>query len=137
MKLIVCGKVGEEVQNKEECQILGEVSDNDLVLTYQKCDVVIVPTYLGSGLKIKLIEALSYGKPVVTTSLGATGLTGKMRDAINIGENDEKFGKIILELLNNDSTYNNCLQKIESALLQYNEQNMNAIKEIFSSKEAL
>ena len=135
--LIVCGKVGEEVQNKEKCQILGEISDNDLILNYQKSDVVIVPTYLGSGLKIKLIEALSYGKPVVTTKLGAAGLTGKMRDAINIGENDEKFGKIILELLKNDSAYNNCLQKIESSLLQYNEQNMNAIKEIFSSKEEL
>ena len=40
---------------------------------YQSAKVVIVPLITGAGLKGKLAEALSYGVPTVTTSIGAEG----------------------------------------------------------------
>lgn len=41
---------------------------------YQDCDVVICPILFGGGTRIKVLEAMAYGRPVVATSLGAEGL---------------------------------------------------------------
>lgn len=34
----------------------------------------VVPVFAGSGIKIKVVEAMAYGKPVITTKVGAAGL---------------------------------------------------------------
>ncbi|MFT8247079.1 glycosyltransferase family 4 protein [Roseomonas sp. BN140053] len=41
---------------------------------YESCDVVIVPILYGSGTRIKILEAMAYGRPVVSTPLGAEGM---------------------------------------------------------------
>ena len=42
---------------------------------YQACDVVIAPILFGSGTRIKILEAMAYGRPVVSTSMGAEGMS--------------------------------------------------------------
>jgi len=65
----VCGRV-------ESCSAgvtqLGFVEDP--VDFYKQVDVVIVPLLVGTGLKIKTVEALAFGKPVVSTRVGFEGL---------------------------------------------------------------
>jgi succinoglycan biosynthesis protein ExoO len=46
----------------------------DLGAAYREAAVTIVPLRIGSGLKVKLVEALAHGRPVVTTPVGAQGL---------------------------------------------------------------
>ena len=41
---------------------------------YEECDVMINPVRFGAGLKIKNIEALAYGLPLITSTHGARGL---------------------------------------------------------------
>lgn len=41
---------------------------------YENADAVIVPVFEGSGTRLKVVEALAYGRPVVSTTLGAEGL---------------------------------------------------------------
>lgn len=41
---------------------------------YSDADVVILPFQVGGGIRIKMIEAIQYHKPIVTTSVGASGL---------------------------------------------------------------
>ena len=41
---------------------------------YARCDVVIAPILFGGGTRIKILEAMAYGRPVVATRLGAEGL---------------------------------------------------------------
>jgi glycosyltransferase involved in cell wall biosynthesis len=41
---------------------------------YAACDVVIAPILFGSGTRIKILEAMAYGRPVVSTSMGAEGM---------------------------------------------------------------
>ncbi len=41
---------------------------------YERCHAVIVPMFEGSGTRLKIVEAMAYGRPVVSTSLGAQGL---------------------------------------------------------------
>jgi glycosyltransferase involved in cell wall biosynthesis len=51
---------------------LGMVSD--LKDFYSKIDVLVAPIFSGSGTRIKILEALSYGVPVISTTIGAEGL---------------------------------------------------------------
>ncbi|HVU98017.1 MAG TPA: glycosyltransferase family 4 protein [Puia sp.] len=46
----------------------------DLKQAYRECDLVINPVRCGAGLKIKNVEALAHGLPLVTTTHGASGL---------------------------------------------------------------
>jgi glycosyltransferase involved in cell wall biosynthesis len=41
---------------------------------YRDCDLVISPIFFGGGTRIKILEAMSYGRPVVSTTIGAEGL---------------------------------------------------------------
>lgn len=36
-------------------------------------DIILAPIFSGGGMKVKIVEALSYGRPVITTSFGAIG----------------------------------------------------------------
>ena len=40
---------------------------------YQSCDACLIPIFSGSGTRIKVIEALSYGTPILSTSFGVQG----------------------------------------------------------------
>lgn len=68
----------EEVKklNSEHLKIMGFVSDQELAEYYHKCRLSIVPLRYGAGIKGKVIEAMRYGMPVMTTSIGAEGIQG-------------------------------------------------------------
>ena len=46
----------------------------DLAPYYRAADVLVAPLAAGGGTRIKLLEALAHGLPVVTTAIGAAGL---------------------------------------------------------------
>lgn len=41
---------------------------------YRDCDVTIAPILFGSGTRIKILESMAFGRPVVSTPMGAEGL---------------------------------------------------------------
>lgn len=47
---------------------------DDLESAYRNCDLLINPVRYGAGLKIKSVEALGHGLPLVTTTHGASGM---------------------------------------------------------------
>lgn len=55
-------------------QVTGFISEEKLAELYQTHDIVIVPLLTGGGIKNKVIEALWYRRPVVTTPIGAEGI---------------------------------------------------------------
>lgn len=56
----------------ENVVVEGEVEDASAF--YQANDIMIVPLFSGSGIRIKVIEAMAYGKTVISTTLGAEGI---------------------------------------------------------------
>ncbi len=54
--------------------VTGFISDAMLHLLYTMVDVTIVPLRYGAGVKGKVLEAISFGVPVVTTSTGTQGI---------------------------------------------------------------
>jgi glycosyltransferase involved in cell wall biosynthesis len=71
--LHVVGKVGDACRvNDMAIRYSGWVDDLDLV--YREATIVINPTVAGTGLKIKSVQALAHGKPLVAWPNGVEGL---------------------------------------------------------------
>ena len=71
------------------------------VLPYlQAATLFVLPMRMGSGTRLKILEAMASGCAVVSTSLGASGLRGSIRQAIEIADGAEGFAHSISSLLN-------------------------------------
>jgi glycosyltransferase involved in cell wall biosynthesis len=61
-----------KIFNSKNFSIAGEVPDaKKFILSH---DIMIVPLHSGSGVRIKIIEAMALGKTIITTPVGAEGL---------------------------------------------------------------
>jgi GT2 family glycosyltransferase/glycosyltransferase involved in cell wall biosynthesis len=60
--------------------------------------VFVCPILSGSGMRVKLLEAFAAGIPVVSTPLGAEGLTSKDGEICALAEDPAEFAQKILEL---------------------------------------
>ena len=70
-------------------QVVGEVPD---ALEFMKQnDVLIVPLMSGSGIRIKIIEAMSIAKLVITTSIGAEGLDVEHQKQVLVADTPQQF----------------------------------------------
>jgi glycosyltransferase involved in cell wall biosynthesis len=92
VKLAIVGNVrdGLEISDlvKKNVKCLGFV--DNLSEIYLSSRVVICPLLDGSGTKVKLQEAMAYGVPIVTTSVGASGLA--FEDGVNVSIHDSSSG---------------------------------------------
>ena len=75
--------------------ITGYVKDEVLAEHYRHCRMVIAPLRFGAGVKGKVIEAMSFGCPVITTQYGIQGLGENNGIAVS---NLENFKNRLLEL---------------------------------------
>ncbi len=60
--------------------------------------VCLAPLRYGAGLKGKLLDAMYYGTPAVTTPIGAEGMYGKNKDAGGVEETVAKFAYCAVSL---------------------------------------
>ncbi len=84
-----------ELQSKG-LQILG--SQLDLASIYSQSRIAIVPLLSGAGRKGKVGEALSYGIPIVSTSVGVQGFTNLQTSGISIADSPVEMAKAIYEM---------------------------------------
>jgi succinoglycan biosynthesis protein ExoO len=98
--LNVCGYVyrGFLGQEFDRVNFLGHMED--IEPEYENAWLIINPVWIGTGLKIKTVEAIARGKPIITTSKGIEGLDPQVRDACLIADTDSAFSEAILMLLN-------------------------------------
>jgi succinoglycan biosynthesis protein ExoO len=89
----VCDKVGSALVGVE---LLGLVED--LAPLYTEASLVFSPLRAGSGLKIKLIEALGRGKAVVATSVTLQGVADVLGDCVRVADGSDQFVSAILDL---------------------------------------
>ena len=63
--------------------------------------VFVCPILSGSGMRVKLLEAFSAGIPVVSTRIGAEGLTAKDGEICSLADDPAEFAGKIIELFDN------------------------------------
>lgn len=64
---------------------------------YETANVFVVPLLSGSGIKIKIIDAIQRGLPVVTTPVGAEGIP--IKDGIIVTKSKEEMSEAIIKLI--------------------------------------
>lgn len=67
----------------------------------QKAGVFVVPLLSGSGTRLKIVEALAMGVPVVSTTIGAEGIDGRDGVHFRIADTPAAFARAVLEILGN------------------------------------
>jgi glycosyltransferase involved in cell wall biosynthesis len=68
---------------------------------YAKCDVALAPVRAGGGTRLKILEAMAYGRPVVSTTLGAEGLSLRHGEHLLLADTTEDFALAIVEVIQN------------------------------------
>lgn len=95
--LHVCGTVCESIiKSSSNITLRGRI--DDLQQEYDEAEVCIVPLIAGTGLKIKLIEALSYGRVVVSTSIGVQGINELENSGIIVADKPQDFSNAIINI---------------------------------------
>ena len=87
--------------NADDINVTGFVSDEELKKYYECSRLVIAPLRFGAGVKGKIIEAIFYGTPVVTTKVGAEGIK-EGEDIVSVGENEDQFMENIVKIYNSE-----------------------------------
>ena len=64
-------------------------------------EILIVPIFSGSGIRIKILEGMTLGIPVISTTKGAQGIPYTDKKNIIIANKPDDFKKAILKLINN------------------------------------
>lgn len=66
---------------------------------YKQHDVMVVPLLSGSGLRIKIIEGMSYGKAIISTSIGAEGVSAENGKDIILADEPVEFANAVIKVL--------------------------------------
>jgi len=100
MKWYVVGsKVTPEIQAlaSENVIIKGFVPDEELDAMYRECRMAVVPLRVGAGVKGKVVEAAYYQIPLITTTIGAEGLSTE-EGAFLVEDDTQKMAQLVIDL---------------------------------------
>jgi len=77
----------------------GEVNDAQTFINTH--EIMLVPLLAGSGVRVKIIEGLAMGKPIITTSIGLEGINCTNGTDIMVADTPEDFQKAITYCIEN------------------------------------
>ena len=78
-------------------QVTGYVPDPEPYLA--ETAVFIVPLRAGGGMRVKIVDAWSWGMPIVSTSIGAEGIEIAEGENILIGDTPEALAEAVVRVL--------------------------------------
>ncbi len=87
----------------ENLHFVGEVADLSGFLHSSR--VALAPVRFGAGVKLKVVDALAHGVPVVSTTVGAEGLDPKWMTHIDVEDDPIAFARAIANLVLDDECW--------------------------------
>ncbi len=94
-KLYVVGKLKGQMEQGKNVEYLGFVQNVYALLRKSTC--FIVPLKIGSGTRLKILEAMSFRIPIVATQIGAEGIVAKDREHILIADTEDDFAHCVID----------------------------------------
>lgn len=88
----------------EHVEVTDFVPDEELERRYAHARVVVAPLRFGGGMKGKVVEAMRFGVPCVTTPTGAQGF-GTADGALEVASAPDAFASEIIALLEDDARW--------------------------------
>ena len=118
IKIMVIGKIGKHFNDFSNVEKIDYVVD--LKPFYNDSKIAICPMLSGTGLKIKVIEALSFGLPIVCNEKGIDGMLNKSNNGCLVSNDENEFKNYIEKLLTDDSFYQKTKQFGQNYFLENN-----------------
>lgn len=103
IKICVIGKIGAYIP--EFPNVTKFNFAESLKAYYEVSKIAICPMLTGTGIKVKVVEAMSYGLPIVCSFRGLDGLPIKNNNGCLLGESSETFAVHIQNLLSDPKYY--------------------------------
>ena len=85
-----------KLHGKSGIHVTGEVKDIRDPL--HRAAVIVVPLRIGSGTRLKILEAMAMGKAIVSTSIGCEGIEVANREHLSVADSPSEFAERCLEL---------------------------------------
>jgi glycosyltransferase involved in cell wall biosynthesis len=82
---------------------MGEVDDAYQFINSKS--IMVVPLFSGSGMRIKIIEGMALGKPIVSTPIGTEGISTQSGKNILIADNEQEFISDIERLITDNELF--------------------------------
>jgi len=127
---VIAGTVCGQLPELPEVKKLGAV--DDLAQAYKTAAVVVNPVLIGTGLKIKTMEALAHGKPLVTTSVGAQGLEKYADKAFLIADGPEMFAQSVVRFLSDKKLVDRVCAEGHAVIEDCNQKNIETIQAVIN-----
>ena len=102
MKLYSYKKIPKKYKNQVDKGIIFTNYVKNLEDYFSKCKVFVAPLRMGSGLQFKILDALNYEIPIVTTSIVNQGIEAEENKEILIANSSEEFAKYVIKLLKSE-----------------------------------
>jgi glycosyltransferase involved in cell wall biosynthesis len=100
-RVVFAGKITRYIDKVSFPEItLIETVDSPAAL-YQRTHIAICPLLTGTGVKIKIVEAMSFGVPVVCTGHSLNGLPNRSKNGCLVADDQESFACAINSILTN------------------------------------
>lgn len=128
VELEVVGECADKVTAADGIILTGRVVN--LAPHYQRATLVVNPIRFGTGLKIKAIEALAYGRPLVTTRVGAAGMEEWAGRAFLVADTPEEFAEGIRMICSSASIQS---ELVGNAIKLSRENNASAAQPLFEA----
>ena len=109
-QVVIAGMIKDVMKPRPPFNFLGRVAD--LPGLYARSRVVMAPLHEGTGLKIKVVEALGYGRALVATPFAALGVEDGADQAFAVAESAGEFAATLRRLLQDDQE---CLRLMHGA----------------------
>lgn len=98
-----------DLSDDEHVIVTGYV--DDIRSFYQSSDISVVPLRAGGGSRLKILEAMALGRPVVSTSIGCEGLEVIAGQHLLVADDPEDFAKKTVQLLTDEALYDHLVRE--------------------------
>jgi glycosyltransferase involved in cell wall biosynthesis len=101
IKFVLAGRAApsqvRELAQYPSVEFLGRVED--MFSVAQRVAAIVVPLRIGAGTRLKILEAMAWGKPIVTTSIGVEGVEHVNGEDLIVADTADLFAKATIALL--------------------------------------
>lgn len=135
-RLIVAGSVCDRVSDSPNVVKLGIIPH--IADAFAQGPIALNPARLGSGINIKLLDAMSCGVPSVSTATGARGVPNELRGGVFVVPDDAAagFAGAVLELLDNRKRNQQAGEAAYAAAQRWNAIQLAALHGVLSANAA-
>jgi hypothetical protein len=116
------GNVPPEIRALASPNVIFEGRLADIEAFYDELRVAIAPLRFGAGVKLKTVQALQHGVPVVSTKVGAEGVETRGIQVMDVTEDPDAFARCVVTLLTDSQAWNERRSAIARLLAAWQEE---------------